>query len=217
LNDPGISHVTGAEIRKLAENSVIAAAREGDMRAFSELVRRYEQTVYRYSFKLCRDREKAEETFQDTFINVYRKLGTFDGRSRFSTWLYAIVTNNCLMRHRKRKIREIEESLEALESPAMSADGKFTHDIARWDETPADLVLDKELRLQIEKAIGKLPPDYRIVFTLRDMEGKSTEETARIAGISKEAAKSRLRRARAFLRDQLTPYMARPVRRRADK
>ena len=191
---------------------MIAAARAGDMRAFGELVRRYEQTVYRYSFKLCRDREKAEETFQDTFINVYRKLGTFDGRSRFSTWLYAIVTNNCLMRHRRRKIREIEESLEALESPATSPDGKFTHDIARWDETPADLVLDKELRAKIEKAIGKLPPDYRIVFTLRDMEGKSTEETAKIAGISKEAAKSRLRRARAFLRDQLAPYMARPVR-----
>jgi RNA polymerase sigma-70 factor (ECF subfamily) len=208
--------MSGAEIRNLAEKSVIAAARTGDVRAFSELVRRYEQTVYRYSFKLCRDREKAEETFQDTFINVYRKLSTFDGRSRFSTWLYAIVTNNCLMRHRRRKIREIEESLEALESPATSSDGKFTHDIARWDETPADLVLDKELRVQIEKAIGKLPPDYRIVFTLRDMEGKSTEETAKIAGISKEAAKSRLRRARAFLRDQLTPYMARPAQRRAD-
>ena len=217
MNHPGISHVKGAEIRKLTDNGVIAAARTGDMRAFSELVRRYEQTVYRYSFKLCRDREKAEETFQDTFINVYRKLGTFDGRSRFSTWLYAIVTNNCLMRHRRRKIREIEESLEALESPATSADGKFAHEIARWDETPADIVMDKELRAEIEKEIGKLPPDYRIVFTLRDMEGKSTEETARIAGISKEAAKSRLRRARAFLRDQLTPYMARPVRRRADR
>ncbi len=206
--------MTGAEIRNLADGSLIASARQGDARAFSELVRRYEKTVYRYSYKLCRDREKAEETFQDTFINVYRKLGTFDGRSRFSTWLYAIVTNNCLMRHRRRKVREIEESLEALESPATSADGKFTHDIARWDKTPADLVLDKELRAQIEKAIGKLPPDYRIVFTLRDMEGKSTQETARIAGISQEAAKSRLRRARAFLRDQLTPYMAHPARRK---
>ena len=206
--------MSGAEVRKLAERSLIASARGGDVRAFSELVRRYEPTVYRYSFKLCRDREKAEETFQDTFISVYRKLGTFDGRSRFSTWLYAIVTNNCLMRHRRRKIRDIEESLEALESPATSADGKFAHEIARWDKTPADLVLDKELRAQIEKAIGKLPPDYRIVFTLRDMEGKSTEETAKIAGISEEAAKSRLRRARAFLRDQLAPYMARPARRK---
>lgn len=207
--------MTVKELTKLAEGSLIAAARGGDPRAFGELVRRYEQTVYRYAYKLCRDREKAEETFQDTFINVYRKLGTFDGRSQFSTWLYAIVTNNCLMRHRRRKIRDIEESLEALESPATAADGSFAREIARWDRTPADIMLDGELRAQIEKAIGKLPPEYRIVFTLRDMEGKSTEETAKIAGISIEAAKSRLRRARAFLRDQLTPYMARPAGRRA--
>jgi RNA polymerase sigma-70 factor, ECF subfamily len=214
LKDPGISHLTGAQITKLSERSLISAARTGDPRAFSELVRRYEQTVYRYAFKLCRDREKAEETFQDTFINVFRKLGSFDGRSRFSTWLYAIVTNSCLMRHRRRKMRDIEDSLDALESPEMSEDGSFAHEIARWEETPADLVLNKELRAQIEKAIGKLPPEYRIVFTLRDMEGSSTEETARIVGISKEAVKSRLRRARAFLRDQLTPYMARPAARR---
>jgi RNA polymerase sigma-70 factor (ECF subfamily) len=214
LKDPGISHLSSAQVKKLPERSLISAARGGDARAFSELVRRYEQTVYRYAFKLCRDREKAEETFQDTFINVYRKLGSFDGRSRFSTWLYAIVTNSCLMRHRRRKIRDIEDSLEALETPETSEDGTFAHEIARWEETPADLVLDKELRAQIEKAIAKLPPDYRIVFTLRDMEGSSTEETARIVGISAEAVKSRLRRARAFLRDQLTPYMARPDRRK---
>jgi RNA polymerase sigma-70 factor (ECF subfamily) len=207
--------LTLKEIKKLPEGDLIAAARGGNPGAFGELVRRYEQTVYRYAYKLCRDREKAEETFQDTFINVYRKLGSFDGRSRFSTWLYAIVTNSCLMRHRRRKIREIEESLEALESPETSPDGKFAHNIARWEETPADLLLNRELRGQIEKAIGKLPPDYRIVFTLRDMEGKSTEETARIAGISPEAAKSRLRRARAFLREQLTPYMAHPGRRKS--
>lgn len=213
MNVRGISHHTGAQLRTMAEGKLIAAARGGDARAFSEIVRRYEQTVYRYAFKLCRDREKAEETFQDTFINVYRKLGSFDGRSRFSTWLYAIVTNNCLMRHRRRKIRDIEESLEALESPGTTPDGKFSHEIARWDETPADVVLNGELRVQIERAIAKLPPDYRIVFTLRDMEGKSTEETAHIAGISPEAAKSRLRRARAFLREELTPYMSRPGRR----
>ena len=203
-----------AELKKLPEGKLIAAARGGESGAFNELVRRYEETVYRYAFKLCRDREKAEETFQDTFINVYRKLSTFDGRSRFSTWLYAIVTNNCLMKHRRRKIREIEESLEALEAPATWPDGKYAHEIARWEETPADLMLDRELRDQIERAIGKLPPEYRIVFTLRDMEGTSTEETAAIVGISQEAAKSRLRRARAFLRQELTPYMARPARRR---
>ncbi|HXX65433.1 MAG TPA: sigma-70 family RNA polymerase sigma factor [Bacteroidota bacterium] len=195
------------EYKRISEERLIATARGGDRRAFGELVRRYEETVYRFAFKLCRDREKAEETFQDTFINVYRKLDSFDGKSKFSTWLYTIVTNNCLMRHRQRKIRALEDSLEALDAPETLPNGQFRHDIARWEKTPADVVLDKELRMKIEEAIGNLPSDYRIVFTLRDIEGKSTEETAQIVGISLEAAKSRLRRARAFLRERLTPYM----------
>ena len=194
-------------LRTIPEERLIAVAAGGDRRAFGELVRRYEETVYRYAFKLCRDREKAEETLQDTFINVYRKLATFDGRARFSTWLYTIVTNNCLMKHRARKNRALEESLEAMEDPASWPGGRFAHGVARWEESPADALLDRELRGQIESAIGKLPPGYRIVFTLRDMEGKSTEETAAIVGISAEAAKSRLRRARAFLRAELAPYM----------
>ncbi|MEW6511007.1 MAG: sigma-70 family RNA polymerase sigma factor [Bacteroidota bacterium] len=196
-----------SEVRSLAEDRLIAAAQEGDRRAFSELVRRYEETVYRFAFKLCREREKAEETFQDTFINVFRKLRSFDGRSKFSTWLYAIVTNSCLMRHRRRKVVELEESLEALDSPETSPDGRFVREVARWDQTPADAVLTDELRAHLDAAIEKLPAEYRIVFVLRDIEGKSTEETAAITGISQEAAKSRLRRARAFLREQLDPYM----------
>jgi len=199
--------VNTRQLRALPEERLIAVAAQGEPRAFAELVRRYEETVYRYAFKLCRDREKAEETLQDTFINVYRKLSSFDGRAKFSTWLYTIVTNNCLMKHRARRSRAIEESLEALEDPGSWPGGKFAQGIARWEETPADALLDRELRGQIEAAIGKLPPEYRIIFTLRDMEGKSTDETSAIVGISVEAAKSRLRRARAFLRAELAPYM----------
>ena len=195
------------ELRTLPEERLIALAAEGDRRAFGEIVRRYEDTVYRYAFKLCRDRAKAEETLQDTFINVYRKLASFDGRAKFSTWLYTIVTNNCLMKHRARKNRAVEESLEALEDPASWPDGKFAHGVSRWEETPADVLLGRELRARINAAIGALPPEYRIVFTLRDMEGKSTEETSAIVGISVEATKSRLRRARAFLRARLAAYM----------
>ena len=196
--------------RTLPEELIIAEARRGDRKAFAELVRRYEETVYRFSYKLCRDREKAEETLQDTFINVFRKLNSFDGKSKFSTWLYTIVVNNCRMRHRRRKIREIEESLESLDNPPASVDGHFSKEIARWEETPADLMLGKELKEQLDAAIQKLPDEYRVVFVLRDIDGRSTEETASIVGISQEAAKSRLRRARAYLREQLDPYMSTP-------
>ncbi len=192
---------------KKTDEELISAARTGNKAAFTALVKRYEETVYKFSFKLCRDREKAEETFQDTFVNVFRKLDSFDGKSKFSTWLYAIVTNNCLMKRRRRKLQDLEESLEVLDHPPSSPEGKFAHEIARWEETPADVVLRKELKEVLDQAILKLPGDYRTVFVLRDIEGRSTEEAAEILEISVEAAKSRLRRARAFLREELDPYM----------
>ncbi len=186
---------------------LIRSAKTGDAAAFSALVRKYEDTVYRFAFKICRDREQAKETLQDTFINVYRKLGSFDGKSKFSTWLYSIVTNNCLMKHRKARSREIEESLEALDNPPHLREGGHPSEIARWEETPADIVIRKEMQHHLDQAILKLPETYRVVFALRDMEGRSTEETAEILKLSQEAVKSRLRRARAFLRDELNPYM----------
>jgi len=189
------------------DQQLIRAARKGDRQAFTALVNRYEETVYRFSFKMCRDPEKAKETLQDTFISVYRKLKTFDGKSKFSTWLYTIVTNNCLMKLRRRKIQELEDPLEVYDDPPGDAGSMRRAPIARWEETPADLLLVKELRSALDTAINKLPVDYRVVFVLRDVEGKSTEETARILHLSVEATKSRLRRARAFLRDQLHPYM----------
>jgi RNA polymerase sigma-70 factor (ECF subfamily) len=186
------------------DEALISAAAKGDKRAFSALVKRYEDTVFRFSYKVCRDRAKAEEALQDTFVNVYRKLDSYDGKSKFSTWLYSIVTNNCLMKHRRRKLDAL---LESLDEPPTNDDGTFVEHVARWDETPADLLIKKELHARLDKAVLKLPVEYRIVFVLRDLEGKSGEETARILGISEEAMKSRLRRARAFLRAELTPYM----------
>ena len=190
------------------DQNLIHAAQKGDRKAFTALVRRYEDTVYRFAFKLCRDKEKADEVFQDTFINVFRKIGTFDGRSQFSTWLYTIVANNCLMRQRKRRIRQIEDPLEVLDHPPATLEGHHTRQASPSPPTPADIVLDRELRSELDTAIRKLPEEYRVVFVLRDMEDRSTEETAAIAGISVEATKSRLRRARAFLRNELAPYLA---------
>jgi RNA polymerase sigma-70 factor (ECF subfamily) len=198
--------------RNLPDDELIRVARNGDNAAFTELVRRYEDTVYRFSYKICRDADKAAETLQDTFVNVFRKLQTFDGRSKFSTWLYTIVTNNCLMKRRKRKGELLEESLEAYDHPQHPQAGGHPPQPLRMHETPADLMIDKELREALDLAILRLPEDYRVVFVMRDIEGQSNEETARALDISVEATKSRLRRARAFLREQLEPYVGSPVR-----
>ncbi|MBI4536188.1 MAG: sigma-70 family RNA polymerase sigma factor [Ignavibacteriae bacterium] len=186
------------------DDQLLRGAKEGDRAAFSELVKRYEDMVYKFSFKVCRNKDEAEEALQDTFVNVYKNLSSFDGRSKLSTWLYRIVINNCLMKKRRRKLDDLMESYD---EPPAGENSKHNARIPRWDETPADLLLNKEFHELLEEAILKLPVDYRIVFVLRDIEGRSTEEAAKILGISHEAAKSRLRRARAFLRDQLAPYM----------
>ncbi len=188
------------------ETPLIRRAQHGDDRAFTELVKRYEAQVYSFAFKVCRDREKAAETLQDTFITVYRKLHQFDGRSAFATWLYRIVVNNCKMKHRRRKLDTLMESLD--DPPPHSHDGEHERELpADVDDTPAEQLLTKELQGVLSEAIQKLPLDYRTVFVLRDVEGLSTRETATIVKITEEAVKSRLRRARAFLRREVAPYM----------
>lgn len=185
--------------------AIIARIKLGDERAFTELVKRYEQTVWGFAFKLCRDKEKAEESFQDTFINVYRKIGQFDARSKFSTWLYTIVANNCLMHRRKRKLDGLMESYDDAPDPENEAVQK---QLAAWDDSPIDTMMNKELRARMDEAIQELPEEYRVVFVLRDLEDRTAEETAKILKLSVPAVKSRLRRSRIFLRHKLHDLMA---------
>lgn len=193
------------------ERQIIERARSGDRNAFAKIVRAYEDLIFSFSFKVCRDREKAEETVQDTFINIYRKLNQFNWKSKFTTWLYSIVVNNCLMKRRKNKLREATLSIDTPEGfmsdPLHNEKGNMIQTIPSWKETPDAVVLNKELRELLDRAIHKLPMDYRVVFILRDVEGKSAAETAKIMQLSIPAVKSRLHRARAFLREQLHEYM----------
>lgn len=186
------------------DTALIAKVKNGDERAFAQLVKQYEQTVWGFAFKLCRDKEKAEESFQDTFINVYRKIGQFDSRSKFSTWLYTIVANNCLMNRRKRKLDGLLESLD--EAPDTENENGQKQ-LAGWDDSPIEKMMNKELREQMDAAIQELPDDYKVVFVLRDLEEKTAEETAKILKLSVPAVKSRLRRSRIFLRHKLHGVM----------
>ena len=85
------------------EEVLINKAKSGDRKALSDLVKRYEKTVYNFAFKVCRDPDKAENSMQETFLSMVKSLNQFDGKSKLSTWLYRIVTNHCLMQHRKKQ------------------------------------------------------------------------------------------------------------------
>lgn len=178
------------------EIELIEEAKKGNRKALAEIVKKYEQTIYNFSFKICRDPERAENIMQETFYSMVKSIGQFDGNSKLSTWLYRIVTNHCLMQARKQKGRNYI-SLENDE------DLYTEKHIADWTSLPYKNTENKELREILDKAIQKLSPDYRIVFLLRDVEGLSTEDTAEAAGISVPAVKSRLHRARAFLRKEI--------------
>ena len=190
---------------------LVRRAQNGDKQAFSLLVKQYESTVYAFAFKVCRNEEKAAETLQDTFVNVYRKLDQFNGKAKFSTWLYQIVTNNCLMKRRWSKLEEFSVSMDSTESmeedSEVEDDGNPLQALVSLRHTPQDEMVNKELREILDNAILRLPMEQRIVFVLRDVEGRSAEEAAKILKVTVPAVKSRLRRARVFLRDHLQDYM----------
>ena len=174
----------------------MACSKTGNKKALAEIVKKYEQTIYNFSFKICRDPEKAENIMQETFYSMVKSINQFDGNSKLSTWLYRIVANHCLMNARKEKKR----SYVSLEN---DEDLYTERHIADWTSLPYKSTENNELRQILDKAIKKLSPDYRIIFLLRDIEGLSTEETAEAANISVPAVKSRLHRARAFLRKEI--------------
>ncbi len=181
---------------KIEEEKLIKDAQSGDRKALAELVRRYEQTVYNFSFKICRNREKAENTMQETFLSMVKNISQFSGKSKLSTWLYTIVSNHCLMLARSNKSKYYA-SLDDEESLIDESN------IAEWKVTPDNVAENNELKAILDEAIDKLPFDYRVVFLLRDVEGLSTKETGKITKLSVPAVKSRLHRARAFLRNEL--------------
>ena len=180
----------------ITEEQLIEEAIAGSKPALAELVKKYEQTVYNFAFKICRNKERAEHTMQETFLSMIKSLKQFSGKSKLSTWLYTIVSNHCLMLARSQK-KHIAEPLE-------NEDGLIDDkNISDWKLKPDQLTENDELKDILDDAIQKLAPEYRIVFLLRDVEGLSTEETGKIVELSISAVKSRLHRARAFLRNEL--------------
>jgi len=177
------------------EENLIEEAKAGNKKALTELVNKYDQTIYNFAFKICRDPSKAENIMQETFFSLIKSLHQFDGKSKLSTWLYRIVANHCLMEARKKKNRFV-----SLENDDDLIEEKY---VADWSTVPHKAIENDELRRILDESIQKLSPEYRIVFLLRDVEGLSTEETGKITDLSVPAVKSRLHRARAFLRNEI--------------
>jgi RNA polymerase sigma-70 factor, ECF subfamily len=187
------------------EAPLVAKAREGDARAFGELVRKYEGKIFRLAQHVTQNREDAEDVLQETFLKAYEHLDQFQGNSKFYTWIVRIAVNQALMKLRRRKT----DKSVSLDDTIDTGEDTVVREIAAWDPNPEQRYTQEELRAILDAAVESLAPPYRSVFMLRDVEDLSTEETAEALNLSVPAVKSRLLRARLQLREKLTRYFKR--------
>ena len=188
---------------KNPELELIEKAKKGDKDALSEIVTQNESLVYNTALRLLANVDEAECVLQETFLKVIQALPEFKGESSLSTWIYRIATNFALMRLRGKKkqmsgLDDVDSNIkkETLEN--------FNKSVAA---NPLSSVLNAELREEMEQAISDLPPKFRSVFVLKDIEGFSLKEISEMTGLTLAAVKSNLHRARLFLRNQLAEFV----------
>jgi RNA polymerase sigma-70 factor (ECF subfamily) len=174
-----------------SDKQLARSAAGGDMQAFEELYRRHNRRVYALCLRMTQNVSEAEDLTQEVFINLFRKVGSFRGDSAFTTWLHRMAVNQVLMHFRKRSVK-MEKTTEEGETPVQ---------IVRGTENPNQMpVVD---RIALDSAIAQLPPGYRAVFLLHDIEGHEHEEVARMLGVAVGTSKSQLHKARIRLRGLL--------------
>ncbi|MFN2493143.1 MAG: RNA polymerase sigma factor [Pyrinomonadaceae bacterium] len=179
---------TEPEIAPLSDYALATAAGNGDMGAFEQLYERHNRRVYSVCLRMTKNIAEAEDLAQEAFIQLFRKIGSFRGESAFTTWLHRLTVNQVLMHFRKTSVK-MERTTEEGETPIQ---------IVRGTEDPNKMpVLD---RISLDNALKQLPPGYRSVFVLHDIEGHEHEEIAKILGVAVGTSKSQLHKARMKLR-----------------
>lgn len=189
------------------DTALIARLKAGDGDAFEETVRTYSSRLLAVTRRILNNDEEARDALQDTFLSAFRAIGNFDGNSRLSTWLHRIAVNAALMKVRTRK-RKPERSIEEL-LPGFREDGHHAEGFVAWDP-PVDVAMEiAHNRALVRECIAELPEQYRMVLMMRDIEDVDTAEVAAMLGITPNAVKIRLHRARQALRTLLAPHFRR--------
>jgi RNA polymerase sigma-70 factor (ECF subfamily) len=189
---------------------LVRRIKAGDDQAFEEMVKRYHARVYSLSYGVLRNPQDAEEATQDAFLTLYRKIGTFDESRKFFSWFYRVALNSAYSRARRRPALPtiaIEDRL-----PKFSGDGHFAAEVPDWSVAIEDDVAARELAARAGEFIGELPPAYRDVIWMNDVEGMAPPEIAETLEISIPAFKSRLHRARLYVRQRLSEISSTPNR-----
>jgi RNA polymerase sigma-70 factor (ECF subfamily) len=188
----------------LDDSAVVASYLAGQLAAFDELVERYQRRLLNFVYRTIGDRERAEDLVQEVFIRVHRHLHRFDQTKKFSTWIYTIASNLAKneLRNRSRNplvlFQTIKKNWEADHRPLQFEDNHYR---------PDDLYRKRHLRASVEWAVTQLPEHHRVVFVLRELEGKTYEEIAEITACNLGTVKSRLNRARNRFSQVIAPLL----------
>jgi RNA polymerase sigma-70 factor, ECF subfamily len=205
---PDTGMPAGARDEQGSERDLVSRLRRGDEDAFEHLVREHGGRLLAVARRFLREEEEARDAVQDCFLSAFRAMDRFDQASRLSTWLHRIVVNACLMRLRTRR-RKPEEPIDEF-LPQFQANGhQVRHPTPEWEGSAETLLARRETRSIVREAIDRLPDSYRAVLLLRDIEELSTEEAAQSLGVTANAVKIRLHRARQALRTLLEPRFRR--------
>jgi RNA polymerase sigma-70 factor (ECF subfamily) len=189
-----------------SDAALLERARGGDRRALDDLLGRHQRRVYRFGLKMCRDPEDAKDILQETLLAVARTVKDFRGASSVSTWMYTIARSFCIKKRRRSKFAPAgEESLDA------RAPGTEARQVADPSRGPDESLAGRQIEAALEQAIGSLDPMYREVLVLRDVEELTAPEVAEVMGLTVEAVKSRLHRARVAVREAMAPLLAIPA------
>jgi RNA polymerase sigma-70 factor, ECF subfamily len=188
----GFTYTAGVD-----ESNLLNRLRNGEERAFEELVRTFGGRLLSVARRFVRNDEDAQDIVQSAYLSAFKALNQFEGNCQLSTWLHRIVVNTALMKLRSKR-RKPEESIEDL-LPAFQEDGHHVEQFADWNAS-ADLLMERhQTRATVRACIERLPDNYRVVLLLRDIEERSTQETAEALSITATAVKVRLHRARQAL------------------
>jgi RNA polymerase sigma-70 factor, ECF subfamily len=190
------------DYKKLTDQEIVVLARQGREAAYRELIGRYQRPVFSLIYRLVRDREKSEDLAQETFIKVLNALDRYDPSFKFSSWIFKIAHNTSLDHLRKKEL--VTLSLEG--SPHAESQSEIeasTVQALSTEETPEDYAASRELGATLEKAIGRLRPEYRTAIVMCHVEGRPYEEIAEVMGVPLGTVKTYIHRARNELKKEL--------------
>jgi RNA polymerase sigma-70 factor, ECF subfamily len=192
------------QLHDAADSAVVAAFLNGEQRAFTELVERYQTRLLNFIYRTIGDRERAEDLVQEVFIRVHRHLHRFDQSKKFSTWVYTIASNLAKneLRNRSRNPLVLFQTMRGSQD-----DDERPLEFEDSTSRPDDLYRKRHLRELVEQTVAQLPEHHRQVFVLRELEGKSYEEIAEITACNLGTVKSRLNRARTAFAAIIEPFI----------